>query len=95
MPLQMMGRKKKKTRSTVDCKRYLEHIQKKIIDVTVVMWDFNAKIGGDNTGYQEIMGIHALGTLNENRERFADLCALNSLVIGGSLFPNKRIHKNS
>ena len=31
--------------------------------------------------------------MNENDERFADLCALNQLVIGGSIFPHKRIHK--
>ena len=31
--------------------------------------------------------------MNENSERFADMCALNQLVIGGSIFPNKRVHK--
>ena len=57
------------------------------------MEDFNAKIGMDNTGYEGIMGTHGLGQMNENGERFADLCALNQLVIGGSIFPHKRIHK--
>ena len=57
------------------------------------MGDFNAKIGMDNTGYEDIMGTHGLGQMNENGERFADLCALNQLVIGGSIFPHKRIHK--
>lgn len=31
--------------------------------------------------------------MNENGELFADLCANNDLVIGGSIFPHKRIHK--
>ena len=31
--------------------------------------------------------------MNENGERFADLCALNQLVIGGSIFQHKLIHK--
>ena len=31
--------------------------------------------------------------MNENGEHFADLCALNQLLIGGSIFPHKRIHK--
>ena len=31
--------------------------------------------------------------MNENGERFVDTCALNSIVIGGSVFPHKRIHK--
>ena len=62
-------------------------------DITILMGDFNAKIGMDNTGYEEIMGTHGLGQMNENGERFADLCAQNQLVIGGSIFPHKRIHK--
>nr|KAG5706894.1 hypothetical protein BaRGS_021400 [Batillaria attramentaria] len=62
-------------------------------DMTILMGDFNAKIGSDNTGYENTMGTHGLGQMNENGERFADLCALNQLVIGGSIFPHKRIHK--
>lgn len=58
-------------------------------DVTILMGDFNAKIGSDNTGYDDIMGTHGLGQMNENGERFADLCSLNQLVIGGSIFPHK------
>ena len=62
-------------------------------DVNILMGDFNAKIGADNTGYDEVMGRHGLGEMNENGERFADACALNNMVIGGSVFPHKRIHK--
>ena len=62
-------------------------------DITILMGDFNAKTGMDNTDYEDIMGTHGLGQMNENGERFADLCALNQLVIGGSIFPHKRIHK--
>nr|KAG5704548.1 hypothetical protein BaRGS_031812 [Batillaria attramentaria] len=61
--------------------------------MTILMGDFNAKIGSDNTGYEDTMGTHGLGQMNENGERFADFCALNQLVIGGSIFPHKRIHK--
>ena len=31
--------------------------------------------------------------MNENGELFADVCDMNQLVIGGSVFPHKRIHK--
>nr|KAG5690011.1 hypothetical protein BaRGS_007313 [Batillaria attramentaria] len=62
-------------------------------DMTILMGDFNAKIGSDNTGYENTMGTHGLGQMNENGERFADFCALNQLVIGGSIFPHKHIHK--
>jgi len=62
-------------------------------DVNILMGDLNAKIGSDNIGYEEIMGRHGLGEMNENGERFADLCAMNNLVIGGSIFPHRRVHK--
>ena len=64
-------------------------------DIAILMGDFNAKIRMDNTGYEGIMGTHGLGQMNENGERFADLCALNQLVKGGSIFPHKRIHTTS
>nr|KAG5713359.1 hypothetical protein BaRGS_024907 [Batillaria attramentaria] len=62
-------------------------------DMTILMGDFNTKIGSDNTGYEDTMVTHRLGQMKENGERFADFCALNQLVIGGSIFPHKRIHK--
>ena len=62
-------------------------------DVTILMGDFNAKIGNDNIGYQEVMGQHWLGVMNDNGERLADLCALNKLVLGVSVVAHRRIHK--
>ena len=62
-------------------------------DITILIGDVNAKIGMDNMGYEDIMETHGLGQMNENGERFADQCALHQLVIGGSIFPYKRIHK--
>ncbi|CAH8466653.1 unnamed protein product [Schistosoma haematobium] len=64
-------------------------------DLTILMGDFNAKVGTDNTGYEDIIGRHGLGERNENGERFANLCAFNKLVIGGTIFPHKRIHKTT
>ena len=62
-------------------------------DVNILMGDLNAKIGQDNTGYEEVMGRQGLGNMNENGERFADFCAMNNLAIGGTIFPHRRIHK--
>ena len=62
-------------------------------DITLLIGDLNAKVGEDNTGYEEIMGREGLGEMNDNGERFADLCAANSFVIGGSVFAHRRIHK--
>ena len=54
---------------------------------------FNAKIGADNTGYEDTIGTQGLGQMIENGERFADMCAVNQMVTGGSIFSHKRIHK--
>ncbi|VDO98133.1 unnamed protein product [Schistosoma margrebowiei] len=62
-------------------------------DLTVLMGNLNAKVGTDNTEYEDIMQRHGLGERNENGERFANLFAFNKLVIGGTIFPYKRIHK--
>ena len=37
--------------------------------------------------------MHGLGTMNKNGELFADFCTFNDLVIGGSVFPHKMMHK--
>lgn len=62
-------------------------------NIIITMGDFNAKIGSDNRGYEEIMGQQGLGEMNENGERFTNLCATSNLVIGGSFFHHRRIHK--
>ena len=57
------------------------------------MGDLNAKVGIDNSGFEEAMGYHGLGHINENDKLSANLCASSSLVIGVTLFPHKRKHK--
>ena len=59
------------------------------------MGDMNAKVGRDNTGEEEVMGIHGIGQVNDNGERFKGLCGFNQLVIGGTIFPHKTVHKAS
>ena len=62
-------------------------------DMTILMGDLNAKIGSDNSGYEKVMGRQGLGKMNENGEMLADFCAFNNMIIGGSVFPHRRIHK--
>ena len=62
-------------------------------NMTIMMGNFNAKIGSDERGHEKTTGQHGLGETNNNGERFADLRALSNLVIGGSVFQDKRIHK--
>ncbi|KAF0026067.1 hypothetical protein F2P81_020804 [Scophthalmus maximus] len=62
-------------------------------DIIVFMGDMNAKVGINNSGYHLVMGKQGIGTMNENGEIFADVCADNNMVIGGTLFPHKPTHK--
>ena len=62
-------------------------------DILIVMGDLNAKVGADNVGYESCMGQEGVGERNDNGQRFADLCLENGLVIGGTIFQHKTIHK--
>ena len=42
---------------------------------------------------EAVMGKKGLGDMNDNGERFADFCDLQDMVIEGSVFPHKSIHK--
>jgi len=62
-------------------------------EITMVIGDLNTKVGADNKNFEHAMGRHGLGNMNENGERFAELCSNNNLYIRGTLFPHKQIHK--
>nr|XP_025037115.1 craniofacial development protein 2-like [Pelodiscus sinensis] len=62
-------------------------------NVLIIMGDLNAKVGLDNEGYKSCMGPEGVSERNNNRQRFVDLCLDNGLVIGGTVFQHKTIHK--
>ena len=62
-------------------------------DVLLVIGDQNAKVGSNNSQHERSMGKEGCGTMNENGERLTNLCSSNGLVIGGTLFKHKDIHK--
>lgn len=62
-------------------------------DITILMGDFNAQVGQNNTDYENVMGKHATGSCNENGELFIEICNNYNLKIGGSVFPHKSCHK--
>lgn len=59
----------------------------------IVTGDMNAKMGDENEGYKRVMGRHGLGKGNDNGERLCEMSDMNELVITGTLFPHKNIHK--
>lgn len=64
-------------------------------DLLIVMGDFNAKVGGNNQGRESYMGRFGKDEMNENGEISADFFGLNNLVIAGTIFPHRNIHKNT
>ena len=65
-------------------------------DLHVVIGDFNARVGNMRNGFKLFLGPHAVpGPTNDNGQRLLDtcMCAANNLVIGGSLFLHRLIHK--
>ena len=61
-------------------------------DITMLIGDLNAKVGDNNENMEEVMGRHGLGSMNDNGDRLVSFCTEHKLVIGGTLFPHKKIH---
>ena len=53
----------------------------------------NAKIGTDRNGMENAMGHFGIGTRNENGEHLLEFCSNNNVVVEGTLFQHKSIHK--
>ena len=64
-------------------------------DVLMVVGDLNARVGKENIGRERAMGTEGFGCINNNGERISDLCVENNLVIGGTLFKHRNIHKTT
>ena len=62
-------------------------------DLLLVIGDLNAKVGSDNSDYEECMGREGEGVESENGCLRKDLCRENGLVIGETLFKHKKVHK--
>ena len=54
--------------------------------------DFNAQCGSAYQDYENNMGRHGKGTVNENGYELLDLCVRNELVITNTMFKHKLAH---
>ncbi|XP_020630998.1 craniofacial development protein 2-like [Orbicella faveolata] len=64
-------------------------------DLLMVLGDLNARPGNNNIGRDRVMGKHGIGTINDNGERLCHFCDKNNMVIGGTLFQHRDIHKTT
>jgi exonuclease III len=62
-------------------------------DVLLVIGDLNAKVGKDHLTWQDNIGPHGLGSVNERGERLLEFCCVNQLCISNTYFPHKPSRK--
>ena len=62
-------------------------------ELVVVIGDLNAKVDDSNEGFEDIVGKHGIGTINDNGDRLVSFAAFNNLVITGTIFPHRIGHK--
>ena len=56
----------------------------------LVIGDLNARTGSDR---ERVLGKEGFNTINNSGERLLKICQENNLVVGGSLFQHKDVHK--
>lgn len=61
-------------------------------DIKIITGNLNAKVGHNNEHREKLMRDHEFRKKNEH-EIFADLCMNHDLVIGGTMFQHRNIHK--
>ena len=65
-------------------------------DILACIGDFNATLGSSNVGFESCMGRMGVGDkMSDNGMRYASFCLANDLIIGGTLFKHKQLHKTT
>ena len=65
-------------------------------DMKILMGDFNAQLGGERRGLENVVGAHASSHFfSDNGERLTSFCEQNGLCIGNTFFQHKEIHKKT
>ena len=65
-------------------------------DMFLIIGDFNARVGQEqHRTSRNVVGPHAVDTINDNGERLADFCAINNLIICNTFFQHKPVHQKS
>jgi len=69
----------------------IEELPKK--DVKIVIGDWNAKVGMDNVGWEQVMGRYGYGERNDRGERLLEFASKNELLITNTRFQQKDSRK--
>ena len=64
-------------------------------DMLIITGDMNAKVGNLVNGLERVMGQQGIGMVNDNGERLKEFCDFNEMVITGTIFLHKEIHKQT
>ena len=65
-------------------------------DATMILGDFNAKVGREVYIFGSAIGAHSMHEeCNENGIRLASFANANRMIVGGTIFPHKSIHKET
>ena len=65
-------------------------------DIVIILGDMNAKVGREVDVFGPAIGVHsAHEECNDNSTRLASFANANRLVIGGTIFQHKAIHKET
>ena len=62
-------------------------------DLLVIMGEFNAREGSDNSNWRSVLGPHGIGECNENGKRLLDFCTSNQLLVTNTWFQHKLLHQ--
>lgn len=62
-------------------------------DVKIVIGDWNAKVGDDNTGMEMVMGRYGYGERNDRGERLIEFASRHSLYVTNTRFQQKESRK--
>ncbi|KAK2704285.1 hypothetical protein QYM36_016623 [Artemia franciscana] len=62
-------------------------------NVLCVVGDLNAKVGANCNFCLKVLGLQGLGQISKNGASLIDFMLSDDLVVGGSLFEHKNVHK--
>ena len=64
-------------------------------DQTIMLGDFNARVGADYEAWKPCLGRFGTGQMNQNGQRLLEFCTLHNLCITNTIFNSRPQHRTS